>query len=156
MGTFYTIGIIKEFKVTSNEVLLMDTWHEKLADRLDLELFELKVEENKLFGKLKKDIFDENIEDFYSTLRKILGKKRNANIDYYEKSYGKDLDEYPTEKNYVYLDELKLETTFAFLFIEGKVLVEEFNSDPLLINYLFRNSTIENPLKGCVISEIIG
>lgn len=34
--------------------------------------------------------------------------------------------------------------------------MEEFFSEPLLINWLFRNSTIDNKLAGCVISDIVG
>ena len=42
------------------------------------------------------------------------------------------------------------------LFIEGKVLAEEFYTEPHLINWLFRHSNIQNKLAGCVISDIVG
>ena len=50
---------------------------------------------------------------------------------------------------------IKLSTSMALLFIEGKVSVESFNIDPKLINWLFRHSDISNKLSGCVISDIV-
>ena len=42
------------------------------------------------------------------------------------------------------------------LMLEGKVLVEEVRTDPVLINYLFRHSNVSNPIKGAVISQVVG
>jgi hypothetical protein len=42
------------------------------------------------------------------------------------------------------------------LMLEGKVLVEEFNADPVLIDDLSRHSNISHPLKGAVISQVVG
>lgn len=43
-----------------------------------------------------------------------------------------------------------------FLLIEGKVGADEFSIEPLLINWLFRHSSFDNPLAGAVMSNIIG
>jgi hypothetical protein len=49
---------------------------------------------------------------------------------------------------------IKIETNFAMMMIEGKVIIEEFYTDPHLINWLFRNSNIPNKLSGAVISSV--
>jgi hypothetical protein len=51
---------------------------------------------------------------------------------------------------------MKLSGMALFLFIEGKVGAEEFEIEPLLLNWLFRHSSLENPLAGAVVSIILG
>ena len=77
------------------------------------------------------------------------------------KKYGID-DGYTYEyaKDIVIIDKngfgVNIRCQLIMLMIEGKVFAEEFDTDPMLINYLFRNSNINNPLCGAVISEIVG
>lgn len=50
---------------------------------------------------------------------------------------------------------ITISAEIAVLFIEGKVFVEEFTFEPKIINWLFRNSSISNPLSGCVMSNVL-
>ena len=127
---------------------------------MDVSLFDLQITDVKVEGSLRPGIFCENISNFYEVLRGILGVKRNPCLDYYEKEYGVNLDSYQMETTNLHIQNedglsIRLDLTFALLFIEGKVLVEEFYTEPVLINWLFRNSNIENKLAGCIVSEII-
>ncbi|BAQ09090.1 transcriptional regulator [Bacillus sp. OxB-1] len=161
MGTYYSVGIITKFSANSHDNLSLKEWNEVLGPRLDLDLFEITMEENEISGKIKKDVFSENIIDFYDLLREISGPNYNGNLDYYEKEYGADLEQYQSgyetlwTKNAANNRKIAVNTEFALLYIEGKVLVEEFETDPQLINWLFRNSRIPNKLAGAVISSIV-
>lgn len=42
------------------------------------------------------------------------------------------------------------------LFIEGKVMAEEFKIEPKIMNWLFRHANIPNQLTGCVMSGVTG
>ncbi|MCI1763677.1 hypothetical protein [Heyndrickxia oleronia] len=44
-----------------------------------------------------------------------------------------------------YNSNILLSAEFAILYIEGKVIIEEFNNEPKLINWLFRHSDLSNP-----------
>lgn len=161
MGTFYTLGVIHKFKATSNQPLTNKEWIKILNVRVDVSLFDLLITDVIVNGSLQSNIFKENIIGIYEILRGILGADRNPNLDYYEKEYGIDLDNYQmcrTSMNIQNEDGLnvRLDLTIALLFIEGKVFVEEFYSDPILINWLFRHSDIKNKLAGCIISNIVG
>ncbi|MCM3671637.1 hypothetical protein M3181_22020 [Mesobacillus maritimus] len=185
MGTFYTLGIINRFgaqatkggsKYFGREHLPLgeSVWKEVLNERIDTSIFDLEMqEEGTITGLLKNSVFQENINDFYEILREILGEHRNGNIDHYEKDYflhhrdihGEDVEDdadYPFEwaDDIRILNkdglEIRIECQFIMLMLEGKVLVEEFSTDPVLINYLFRNSNIKNPLAGAVISQVVG
>ena len=185
MGTFYTLGIIRQFKATADKgdnewhfrnprSLTKEEWIKALGNRIDSELFDLEVnEDGSIEGFLKNDLFQQHINGFYDVLREILGKKRNGNIDDYakftcnnnrnihDKDNGDD-DTYSIEGAYPIhiIDKegngIKIQCDFIMLMLEGKVLVEEFSTDPVLINYLFRHSNISNPLKGAVISQVVG
>jgi len=160
MGTFYTLGIISSLKATSTRLLKHREWVEILNERIDIQLFDLRTNDDQAEAFLRPNIFSENIAGFYSLLRSILGQQRNSNIDYYEKVYGADLENYQFADTTLYLqhykgDQITLDVNFALLFIEGKVLVEEFDTEPILMNWLFRQSNIENKLAGCVISGIV-
>jgi len=52
--------------------------------------------------------------------------------------------------------QITIAAEIAVLFIEGKVLVEEFSYEPKIVNWLFRHSNISNPLTGCVMSDVLG
>jgi hypothetical protein len=156
--------------------LKRNEWIKTLSDRIDPYLFDLVVQEDgSIRAELKNEIFQQHINSFYDVLRNILGEKRNENIDYYEKSYcmhkkdiyGKDGD--VDDNDYYSIEGARpihiidkagngifLKCDFIMLMLEGKVLEEEFYTDPVLINYLFRHSNIDNPLRGAVISEVVG
>lgn len=161
MGSYYTLGVISHIRAASTELLSREEWIEVLNERVNIQLFDLRTNDGGAEAFLKPDIFSENITGFYSLLRSILGKERNRNIDFYEKEYGTDLEEYQYADTSFYLQSptggsrIKLYMSFALLFIEGKVLAEEFDTDPVLINWLFRHSNIENKLAGCMISAIV-
>jgi hypothetical protein len=184
MGTFYTLGIIRQFEATASRgtdkwfreprKLTREEWIKELSTRIDPYLFDLyEQEDGSMHGFLKNDIFQQNINGFYDVMREILGERRNTNIDHYAKFtcnnnrdiHGEDDD---AEESYsieganpiciINKDGtgIKIEYDFIMLMLEGKVLVEEFNTDPVLVNYLFRHSNINNRLRGAVISQIVG
>lgn len=159
MGTYYTLGIITIFKATSNQQLTKTEWQRALDERVDLELFDLTFNDLNVAAKLKPIIFKENITDFYAVLREILGTNRNPNIDFYENNSGTSIEEYQIANTRLILQEnellIKIDIQFVLLFLEGKVSVEEFYTEPALINWLFRHSKIDNKLAGCVISQVV-
>lgn len=159
MGTYYTLGVITEFAATATQTLTNEEWISELNERVDVSLFDLQPMGTSIEARLKERIFSENIPDFYEVLRSILGVDRNRTLDYYEEDFGNDLEEYQIGRTNICLQRaggptIQLEIEYALLLIEGKVDVEEFNTDPILINWLFRNSKIENKLAGCIISDI--
>ena len=159
MGTYYTIGVINEFCASSKENLLIDQWKEILNERIDFDLFNITINETKIHGGIKMKDFADNILDFFNVLRKICGPKYNEDFDAYEKLYGTDIDKYPIKYEELFVEDrnknlIKIETNFAMMMIEGKVIIEEFYTDPHLINWLFRNSNIPNKLSGAVISSV--
>lgn len=161
MGTFYTLGPITSFKTSSRKGLSELEWKETLGERLDLNLFELTFTENNVSGKIKEEVFKENIYDMYDILREMSFSLENININHYKEEFGDDLQEQSTSYAELYVsfqkeEKIKIKCNFAMMFLEGKVLVEEFYTEPQLINWLFKNSNINNPLKGCMISEIVG
>ena len=185
MGTFYAIGIIRQFTAIAtkgknahwgfDEVpLSKEEWINGLSSRIDPDIFDLFVQEDgSINGFLKNDIFQQHINGFYETLRAILGENRNGNIDYYENEfcmhhkdihsdydYGEDRYLIEGARPIHFIDKegfgIQIKSDFIMLMLEGKVLVEEFSTDPVLINYLFRHSNIDNPLKGAIISGIVG
>ncbi|SMQ77491.1 hypothetical protein SAMN05444673_2819 [Bacillus sp. OV166] len=184
MGTFYTLGIINKFGAQAtkgptrwnreNLALTEAEWKEALDKRIDTSIFDLELQEDgTIKGFLKNNVFKENIKGFYEFLREILGEHRNGNFDYYEKGMSEDGElhdinveddddgysyEWANDIRILNKDgvEIRIECEFIMLFLEGKVLVEEFYTDPVLINYLFRNSKIDNPLAGAVISAVVG
>lgn len=50
---------------------------------------------------------------------------------------------------------ITISATISILFIQGKVLVEEFSFEPKLMNWLFRHINISNLLTGCVMSDVL-
>lgn len=160
MGTFYCLGIINKFTATSRDSLLKNEWKNLLNERIDLNLYETSIQGTRVEGSLIDDIFKENIIEFYQILKEISGPTRSSNIDYYEKEFGTNINDYQTSQTELILEtsngnSISLSVTYVLLFIEGKVSVEEFNTEPHLINWLFRNSRIDNKLSGCVISDIV-
>lgn len=161
MGTYYSLGIVHRFHAKSNRAMSNQEWMEAIDERLDTRLFDMTPTELESKGNLQPGIFEENIAGFYETLRGILGPDRNPELDYYEQSFGNELEKYQwAVERMRYRSSngasIQLNLEFALLFIEGKVLIEVFYTEPKLINWLFRHSPIENKLKGCVISSIVG
>jgi hypothetical protein len=160
MGTYYTLGIIKEFVAESHASYSEADWQKFLNEKIDTTLFELtiKSEEKSLTGVLKKGIFENNIQDFYSKLVKITNDKA---VDYYFEENGTDIDNYSDDSVEMYFyanenEEIIVTFRYVLLFIEGKVLAEEFSIEPKLINWLFRHCDFGNSLSGCIISSITG
>ena len=80
-------------------------------------------------------------------------------ILYYLEKYGSDIDRFPSENcKFVAHDadkkRIDIRASLSLLFIEGKVLVEQFSIEPALLNWLFRHSDFGNPLAGAVLSDI--
>lgn len=160
MGSYYSIGVITELNATSKKSLSEKGWKEILKKRIDPEIFDLTVEESKIIGKLKGEVFTGNISELFQILREACGPHYNYCLNDYEKEWGTAYENYPTGYERLYVQDLEgntisLEVSFALLLLEGKVLAEKFNTDPPLINWLFRNSAIKNKLAGCMISSIV-
>jgi hypothetical protein len=158
MGTYYTLGVIKEFTATSNDSYSETDWQNFLNEKIDTTLFNLIIEgEGKsISGNLKEGIFENNIQDFYSKLIKITD---DASIGEYLSYNGVDINNYEVDriKEYYYMDnhkEIVMIYYYVMLFTEGKVLAEEFSIEPKLINWLFRHSDFGNRLSGCITSSI--
>lgn len=153
--------MIKAFQAHSEQPLTEKEWKEILNERVDLELFDTKTFDTDIEGLLKPEIFSENITDFYKVIKGILMPVKNKDIDYYEQMYGKDIENYQLGYTRLYLlgpqgSCVPLNITFVLLFIEGKVIAEEFYTEPSLINWLFRHCKMENKLAGCIVSSIVG
>lgn len=156
MGTYYTLGIIQNFIAQSEKALPEEKWHELLNERVNLDLFEIKLIDGCITGVLKDKLFEDNIKDFYCKLKKITN---DNDIDSYFKEDGVQLTKYQTNRTRIYLDEnqrIALVIEYILLFVEGKVLVEEFSIEPKLMNWLFRHCDFGNCLAGSVISGITG
>jgi hypothetical protein len=147
MGTYYGLGVIQEFTASYVEKvydrsLSKEEWERILSERVDLSLFDVDIQGKEVTGSLLPNIFSENIIDFYRILKEIAGPRRSKNINSYEKKYGTDLNEYPTAQTSLFLSDsdgytIRMDITFVPLFVEGKVLVEEFNTEPHIINWLW-------------------
>jgi hypothetical protein len=91
----------------------------------------------------------------------MVGNYDSDHIEYYEKIYGDHLDDYQFWDTYLYVTgqngkSIRIEANIALLFIEGKVIVEYFQTEPQIINWLFRHSGLKNKLAGCIVSTIVG
>ena len=171
-----TKGTSRHYQFRDHLPLSETEWKEALGKRIDTAIFKLEMQEDgTIKGFLNNDVFNQNIKGFYDVLREILGEGRNGNFDYYEKNMIRNGELQEINDNDEYYDtgypfewahplrilnkdgvEIQINCQFIMLFIEGKVLVEEFFTDPVMINYLFRHSNINNPLKGAVISQVVG
>ncbi len=161
MGTFYSLGIVQNFTAkstgaTSSEPRDLES---AVGDRLNLDLFNLRQNTTGLSGQLKPGILEDYLEDFVQTLKQIANQ--NQKIDDYWNFYGTQWENYPLEYWSMEFKDaqeqtIKLSGKALFLFIEGKVGAEEFEIEPLLLNWLFRHSSLENPLGGAVVSIILG
>ncbi|MFD1851434.1 hypothetical protein [Oceanobacillus bengalensis] len=157
MGTDYTLGIVKSFTATSHQSLSDNDWRNLLNDRIDIDQYAIHFEDKIVKGELKKEVFEENIEDFYMKLVAITGNDHILNWFNDGKADMEQYDCWPTEMRMKQEDvHITLAAKLAILFVEGKVLVEEFETEPKLINWLFRHVDLSNKLAGCVMSDIIG
>jgi hypothetical protein len=159
MGSYYTLGIITSFTAKSKNLTSLEEWKQKLNSRIDTDLFEMTIFESSISANLKPDIFQEYIIDFYRILKEITSPIYSRNIENYEQEFGNNLEEYQFDRTTLYVGEdsdkgIEIDVEYALLFIEGKVIVEEFYTEPQMVNWLFRNSNIPNKLAGCVISSI--
>lgn len=157
MGTFYALGVIKSFNAKSTNVLSFDEWNKLLNEKIDTDLFDIVVEGKHIRGSIKNNIFTDNIEDFYKKLKDITHEE---DIDYYFHEFGTEIESYQDDYGIIYIHDsegknITLHIVFVSLFIEGKVLAEEFNIEPKLINWLFRHVDFGNRLAGCIVSDIV-
>src|ERR1700691_1455837 len=126
MGTYYSLGLIKNFKAKSEVSLSESDWLHNLDQRLDASLFNLTVEADgkHIHGVLKEGVFENNIHDFHSKLMEITC--RQIHNDYYEE-YGTNIDKYYSDTTGIRLrleknkEIIILEACCISLFIEGKV-----------------------------------
>lgn len=157
MGTFYALGVVKKFTAKSNQTLNEANWKEHLNERLDMEQYTINFRGNAIEGELKKEVFENNIEDFYNKLITITNYKP---ISIYFEDSGADVEKYQHWVTGMTVNEhspqITLSAEFAILFIEGKVSVEAFSIEPSLMNWLFRHVDLSNPLSGCIMTDIVG
>ncbi len=159
MGTYYALGVVQDFNARTKKSLTRQQWEKILHERLNLDLFNVAVNNDSFSGTIKPEIFKKNIANLFQKLKDITGEIRA--VDYYFISYGDDISQYPTECCEVNLsdsegNQIELQTNLVLLFIEGKVSVEEFQIEPMLMNWLFRHSNFGNPLAGAIMSGIVG
>ena len=157
MGTYYGLGVATYFHAYSNTVFSIDKWKKILNERLDLDLYDVTINDSRVNGVLKEGIFQENIEDLYRILKEIAPYKQ---IDYYFKAYGTNIDDYDIGNTGMYLydddkNKIDFRAGLALLFIEGKVWAEEFSIEPKILNWALRHSTINNKLVGCIFGDIV-
>lgn len=156
MGTHYALGVVKEFEAQSSQTIGKDYWKKYLNERIDLNQYTVTFNDNKVEGKLKEEVFEVNIEDFYNKLVQITN---DEDLSYYLEISGVNMNQYPdwaTEITIQNDPDITLSVKIAILFIEGKVLAEQFTTEPLLINWLFKHVDLTNPLSGCILSDIVG
>ncbi len=160
MGTYYSLGVVKNFTAESNEVLSYQEWINNLNQRFDTSLFNIQSNNGGMHieGTLKKDVFEENISDFYEKLEKIT---HDDSIADYLDEYGVKIDDYYDDYTSIFFNtatnqEITVDITYISIFSEGKVSAEEFSIEPMLMNWLFRHSNFGNCLSGCIISGISG
>ncbi|URZ03849.1 hypothetical protein [Clostridium felsineum] len=158
MGTYYTLGIVKKFSIKRTKIHSTDEIINEIQIKLDLDIFNLVIEDDYIYGELDENILNKNIGDFYNTLEEMTGSN---SVSYY---FDKEND----EMRYVYegstrirlndtcINELVLNLNYMVLYIEGKVIAECFSYEPQIINWLFRQLNIKNKLFGAVISDIYG
>lgn len=157
IGTYYTLGIVKSFEATSYDALSKNEWKEFLNERFDIQQYSLHVEDKKVKGSLKKDVFEENIEDFYIKLVAMIEDDYILNWFNDHKTNMDKYDHWDSVLRFKHKGNgIILTSELAMLFIEGKVLAEEFYIEPKLINWLFRHANLSNKLAGCVMSGIAG
>jgi len=158
MGTYYSVGIVKEFAARAANAIDAQTLERVVGERFDLGLFDTDFQNGCLTGMLKPGLFNEHIADFVEKLVNIAPDSRET-ILYYLEKYGADIDRFPSENcKFVVHDagkkRIDIRASLSLLFIEGKVLVEQFSIEPALLNWLFRHSDFGNPLAGAVLSDI--
>lgn len=156
MGSFYILGIVNKFEAASTSPLSQDYWEEYINERLDLKQYTVTLADHTAKGKLKEEVFKENIEDFY---KKLIEITRDDKIAIYFEESKTDIENYQsriTVMTFKYHDtQITISAEIAILFIEGKVFVEEFSYEPKIINWLFRHIDISNPLTGCVMGDVL-
>jgi hypothetical protein len=158
MGTYYTLGVIQKFTAQSEQALSEEKWKQLVSERIDRELFEIAFSNQQMQGVLRDKLFEDNIKDFYSKLKKIT---HYTDIDYYFKENGTQIANYDSGRTRIDLydgeaKKIVITVDYKLLFVEGKVLAEGFSIEPTLINWLFRHSDFGNCLAGSIISDIFG
>lgn len=158
MGSYYALSIVQNFTAESRTVFSQEDWKRNLNDRFDISIFDISIADNKVSGQLKRNVFEEDIADFYEKLKTIT---EGPYIKEYYDMFRDKIDEYPQFTDRFYFkdhdnNEIKLFMDIIVLFEEGKVLAEAFNIEPMLMNWLFRNSNFNNRLAGAIVSGIVG
>jgi len=158
MGTFYGLGLARGFIATSRDDIPAEDWTSLLSKRLALDLFEVVLAATEVKGTLRDGLFEANIEEFYAVL---LDMTAHPDVTFYLDQYGTDIAAYPGETMRLSWNDtnhgpIRLKLDCVLLFVEGKVLAEEFSFEPRLCNWLFRHAPLENPLRGAIFSGIVG
>ncbi|MBO0348199.1 hypothetical protein J0895_03585 [Phormidium pseudopriestleyi FRX01] len=159
MGTYYSLNVVQSFETEPITSLSFQQIEKALDERFDLNLYEITFVQDSVKATLKPDLFAEHIEDFVNKLYQITNRSRRVKVSLEDS--GKNIENYEPEfEKWTILDEegnrINLQGYLVSLFIEGKVGAEEFEIEPLLINWLFRHSSFDNPLAGAIMSSIWG
>ncbi len=156
MGSFYVLGIVNYFEAKSTNLLDQAKWKHYLNEKLDLEQYNTNFTDLSAMGVLKEGVFKKNIEGFYNKLVEITN---DDTISIYFNDFGTDIKDYQnrnTMMTFKYHDtQITISANMVILFIQGKVLVEEFSFEPKIINWLFRHIDSSNPLTGCVMTDVL-
>src|SRR5690242_3983949 len=104
MGTYYTLGVIQKFMAQSEQALSEEKWKQLVSERIDMELFEMTFSNQQIQGVLRDKLFEDNIKDFYSKLKKIT---HYTSIDYYFKENGTQIANYDSGRTHIDLYDRK-------------------------------------------------
>jgi hypothetical protein len=159
MGTYYSLNVVQSFETEPTTSLSLPEIETILNERFDLNLYNITFVKNSVKATLKPALFTENIEDFVNKLYRITNCSSRLK-DWLEDPI-RNIENYEPEfEKWTISDEegnrINLRGYLVSLFLEGRVGAEEFEIEPLLINWLFRHSHFDNPLAGAIMSSILG
>ena len=159
MGTYYSLNVVQSFETEATPSLSFEQIEKILNERFDLDLYEITFVNNSVKATLKPELFADHIEDFVNKLYRITNF--SSRVETWLEEPIKNIENYEPEfEKWTISDEqgntINLRGYLVSLFIEGKVGAEQFEVEPLLINWLFRHSSFGNPLAGAIMSSILG
>lgn len=159
MGTYYSLNVVQSFETEPTPSLSFEQIENILNERFDLDLYEIIFVNNSVKATLKPELFAEHIEDFVNKLYRITNY--SSHVQTWLEEPIKNIENYEPEfEKWTISDEqkntLNLRGYLISLVFDGRVGAEEFEVEPLLINWLFRHSSFGNPLSGAIMSSIWG
>lgn len=137
-----------------------ELWMQVLEKKFDLSCYDVIIDEegHGFELKIKEDILKNNIDGLIDIIQPLLNTKgwgsdiasqnRDEN-DYIANAIDTDFLLEIADRR-VYCD-----SKIVPLLMEGKVQAETITGVSNLINFLFRNSSLDNVLKGCIIYDIV-